>query len=233
MTLRMFAVGAFLCAAVVGGCANPGNYPSLTEADSVGVDDVINLLKCELRDFYASEDFGGVSSDFYLPANKKADVDLKLQIDVSDSAKGSVKLTPLASLLGASFAPSVGLAVTNTILSEYKFTMRQTIAGQGQLDENACPKDSRVLGLKESLVNFYNRERKIQSGAPYVGLQTITYSTAFGLTWSGGATASGAAILTFIPLGPALELSASKAGVHTLQIVFKGKAAATPKPVAG
>jgi hypothetical protein len=213
---------------ILSGCTSIGSYAPVTEANNVAVADVINQVKCEIQDFWHKEKFRGVDSAFVL-SDKKADVDLKLQIDVSDTGKGSVKLTPLAFAFGPNFTPSFGLTATNTIISDYKFSMRQSIQGLGPLDENVCPKDPSVLGIKEALIHFYANEPRIFSGAPYVGLQSITYSTAFGLAYSGGATASGAAILNFIPLGPSLEASASHTGVHTLQIVFKGKATPPPK----
>jgi hypothetical protein len=80
-----------------------------------------------------------VSNDFRLPANQKADVDLKLQIDTSDAAKGSDKLTPLIAFFGPSLTPSLGMTISNTVINEYKFTMRQTVAGQGKLRPGVCP----------------------------------------------------------------------------------------------
>lgn len=222
MFARFYA--ALLPCLFMAGCASPATYAPFSQASNVQVADVINQLKCEINAFYVTEKFSHVSTDFQLPSDQKADVDLKLQIDVSDQAQGSVKLTPLATLLGASFTPSVGLSASNTVYNEYKFTMRQTIAGQGQLNPNACPSDPKVLGLKEALLAFYRNEPNIQSGAPYVGLESITFSTAFGLTLTGGATGTGAPILEFIPLGPSLSVSASQDGVHTLSIAFKGKA---------
>jgi hypothetical protein len=228
MSFRNFAT-ALLCALSLSACASVNEYPSIAKANNVAVADVINQIKCEINAFYETETFSGVDRDLRLPNTKKADVDLKLQIDTSEAAKGSVKLTPLAFAFGPNFTPSLGVTATNTIVSDFKFSMRQTVTGLGRLNENVCPKDANVLGLKEALLNFYANEPRIYNGAPYVGLQSITYSTAFGLAYTGGATAAGAAILTFIPLGPALEASTSQTGVHTLQVTFKGRAAAPPK----
>jgi hypothetical protein len=210
------------------GCSSLNAFPTIPKTDagvvSVSPDVIINEIKCEIRNFYAKEKFVHVSDDFKLPSDKKGDITLKLQIDLNGDAKASVKTIPIADLLGASFGANLDASNTDTVTAETKFTVRQTISGQGQLDPDACPSGNGSLGIEDALSSFYSDEAKIHNGAPYVGLQTLTFSTAFLINVSAGVNGSLPKIY-FVPIGPGLDLSAYRKEAHTLTIAFKGKAA--------